>query len=129
MRDQTIRPSTSTHKFAVFAVVAPSVAEPVWKRSEARRSPSQQTLRGLDWLNFFLADVQTGVGPFLAIFLAGYGWNEQRVGIILTAGGIAGSIVHQFGFNAGFLFLAAVAAIAFGILYRFVPETHREVSP
>jgi hypothetical protein len=40
---------------------------------------SVASLRGLDWLNFFLADVQTGVGPFLAIYLAGYGWNEERV--------------------------------------------------
>jgi hypothetical protein len=40
---------------------------------ESKRSPSRQTLLGLDWLNFFLADVQTGVGPFLAIFLAGMG--------------------------------------------------------
>ena len=52
--------------------------------------PSAQTLRGLDWLNFLLADVQSGVGPFLAIYLAGYGWNEQRVGLALTIGGIAG---------------------------------------
>jgi MFS family permease len=51
-------------------------------------------LRGLDWLNFFLADVQTGVGPFLAIYLAGYGWNEQRVGIALTVGGIAGILTQ-----------------------------------
>ena len=52
--------------------------------------PSARSLRGLDWLNFLLADVQTGVGPFLAIYLAGYGWNEQRVGLALTIGGIAG---------------------------------------
>lgn len=52
--------------------------------------PSAQTLRGVDWLNFLLADVQTGVGPFLAIYLAAYGWNEQRVGLALTLGGIAG---------------------------------------
>jgi predicted MFS family arabinose efflux permease len=51
-------------------------------------------LRGLDWLNFFLADVQTGVGPFLAIYLASYGWNEQRVGIALTVGGIAGILLQ-----------------------------------
>lgn len=51
-------------------------------------------LRGLDWSNFFLADVQTGVGPFLAIYLAGYGWNEQRVGIALTVGGIAGILTQ-----------------------------------
>src|ERR1700734_4153856 len=54
-----------------------------------KRSPSAGTLWGLDWLNFFLADVQTGVGPFLAIYLAGYGWNEERVGLGLTVGGIA----------------------------------------
>ena len=35
----------------------------------AKTSPSPGTLRGLDWLNFLLADVQTGVGPFLAIAL------------------------------------------------------------
>jgi predicted MFS family arabinose efflux permease len=36
---------------------------------------------------------------------------------------IAGAIVHHFGSSAGFLFLAAVAAIAFCILYFFMPET------
>src|ERR1035438_2852791 len=62
--------------------------------TEAKASPSRRTLRGLDWLNFFLADVQTGVGPFLAIYLAGYGWNEQRVGLALTVGGIAGILTQ-----------------------------------
>jgi hypothetical protein len=59
--------------------------------SEANDVPPAHrgTLRGLDWLNFFLADVQTGVGPFLAIYLAAYGWNEERVGLALTAGGVA----------------------------------------
>ncbi len=47
----------------------------------SRSSASKQSLRGLDWLNFFLADVQSGVGPFLAIYLAGSGWNEQTIGI------------------------------------------------
>ncbi len=60
-----------------------------------RRSPaSKQSLRGLDWLNFFLADVQTGVGPFLAIYLAAVGWNEQTVGVILTGGAIAGILAQ-----------------------------------
>jgi hypothetical protein len=44
-------------------------------KEEDIKTPSSRTLRGLDWLNSFLADVQTGVGPFLAIYLAGYGWN------------------------------------------------------
>jgi MFS family permease len=57
-------------------------------------SPSRQSLTGLDWLNFYLADVQTGVGPFLAIYLAGYKWNEQQVGLALTVGGIAGILAQ-----------------------------------
>jgi predicted MFS family arabinose efflux permease len=61
---------------------------------ETKCSPSRGTLRGLDWLNFLLADVQTGVGPFLAIYLAGYRWNEQSVGLALTIGGIAGILTQ-----------------------------------
>jgi predicted MFS family arabinose efflux permease len=59
-----------------------------------KKSAAKPTLRGLDWLNFFLADVQTGVGPFLAIYLAKYGWNEQLVGAALAAGGIAGIVAQ-----------------------------------
>jgi predicted MFS family arabinose efflux permease len=58
--------------------------------TSAPKNPSAQTRRGLDWLNFFLGDVQTGVGPFLAIYLAGFDWNQQQVGTVLTLGGIAG---------------------------------------
>jgi len=58
------------------------------------KTPSVRTLFGLDWLNFFLANVQTGIGPFLAIFLAANAWNEQRVGIALTVGGIAGILTQ-----------------------------------
>jgi MFS family permease len=55
---------------------------------------SRRSLHGIDWLNFFLADVQSGVGPFLAIYLAASGWNEQMVGIALTGGGIAGILAQ-----------------------------------
>lgn len=53
-------------------------------------SPSAKTLRGLDWLNLFLADVQTGVGPFFAIYLASLNWNAQNIGLALTVAGVAG---------------------------------------
>ena len=83
--------------------LAESASEPVVPANRAAadatqqsqtRAPSTRTLRGLDWLNFFLADVQTGVGPFLAIYLAGYQWDEQRVGLALTVGGIAGILTQ-----------------------------------
>lgn len=44
-------------------------------------------LRALEWLNFFLTDVQTSLGPFLAAHLAASGWNPARVGFALTFGG------------------------------------------
>ncbi len=70
------------------------VHEAKTKPAEIKLSPSPGTLRGLDWLNFLLADVQTGVGPFLAIYLASYRWNEERVGLALTIGGIAGILTQ-----------------------------------
>ena len=45
-------------------------------------------MRSLEWLNFFLADVQAGLGPFLAAYLASSGWNPGRVGYVLTFGGL-----------------------------------------
>lgn len=40
-------------------------------------------------MNFFLADVQTGVGPFVAIILASRGWDAKAIGLALTIGGLA----------------------------------------
>jgi MFS family permease len=51
---------------------------------------SAQSRRGLDWMNFFIADVQTGFGTFVAFYLAEQGWSQERVGIALAIGGFAG---------------------------------------
>src|SRR5437773_2476386 len=57
--------------------------------------PSPQSLRALDWLNFFLADVRTGVCPFLAVYLASVlHWNPARIGVAMAAMSI-GSILAQ----------------------------------
>src|SRR6202789_2587488 len=45
-------------------------------------------LPSVEGLNFFLADVQTGLGPFLAAYLAAGGWAPDRVGYALTFGGL-----------------------------------------
>ena len=72
-----------------------------------------------------IADLTQGTGRF-----------NLTLGAISTAVGIgaslsqviAGSIVHHFSSNAGFLFLGAVASAAFGILYFFMPETRDQRS-
>jgi MFS family permease len=43
-------------------------------------------------MNFFLADVQTGFGAFVAFYLAEQGWPKSQVGLALAAGTIAGVI-------------------------------------
>jgi MFS family permease len=57
--------------------------------------PNTRSQSALDWLNFFLADVQTGVGPFLAIYLtATRHWNPAQVGTAMAVQGIA-TVVAQ----------------------------------
>ncbi|MBV1696914.1 MAG: MFS transporter [Hyphomicrobiales bacterium] len=41
-------------------------------------------------MNFFIADVQTGFGTFVAFYLAQLGWSQGHIGVALAAGGIAG---------------------------------------
>jgi MFS family permease len=53
---------------------------------------SPQSRYGLDWMNFFLADVQTGFGTFVAFYLAHLGWSERSVGFALTLGGLSGVV-------------------------------------
>jgi MFS family permease len=52
--------------------------------------PSPQSQRGLDWFIFFLADVQTGFGPFIAVYLTTQKWTQVEIGFILSLGGIVG---------------------------------------
>ena len=63
------------------------------------RQPSKRAARGLDALNFFLADVRDGLGPYLAIYLIAVrgpsqGWNEATAGLVMTIAGIAGLIAQ-----------------------------------
>ena len=41
-------------------------------------------------LNFFVADLQAGIGPFIGIVLLQYGWNKGLIGSVMTIGGICG---------------------------------------
>ncbi|TWR30944.1 MFS transporter [Mucilaginibacter pallidiroseus] len=51
------------------------------------------TIRALESLNFFMADLQAGVGPFLGIFLLAHGWKSGLIGSVMTIGGVAGMIM------------------------------------
>jgi MFS family permease len=53
-------------------------------------SPSSASLRGLDGINFFLAGMQSGFGPFVAVLLADERWTRENIGYVLSAGALAG---------------------------------------
>ncbi len=51
---------------------------------------NRRSLACLDLVNFFQADTQTGVGPFLAVYLlATRHWDPGKIGIAMFAQGIA----------------------------------------
>src|SRR6202165_3819164 len=65
------------------------VPEPVTGQTA---TPSRQSLRGLDWFIFFLADVQPGFGPFIAVYLTTQKWTQVEIGLVLSIGGVVGLI-------------------------------------
>ena len=57
-------------------------------------APSPRSLRGLDWFVFFVADVQTGFGPFVSVFLTTQKWTQVDIGLVLSAAGVV-SLIGQ----------------------------------
>jgi MFS family permease len=61
-----------------------------------KRSSSHASSKGI-WsllsLNFFMADMQAGIGPFLGVFLLAHGWQSGLIGTVMTVGGVAGMLM------------------------------------
>jgi MFS family permease len=54
--------------------------------------PATVSLRGLDWVNFFLAGALAGFGPYVAVYLADQKWTQERIGFVLSASALAGML-------------------------------------
>ncbi len=93
----------------------------------ANDSRKLHSLHALEASNFFLADVQTGLGPFLAAYLAGAGWDPGHIGVVLTAGGAitvllqtpAGAIVDRVHSKRLVLVVGVLVLAAGAILLSF----------
>jgi hypothetical protein len=56
-----------------------------------RLRPQNLRAPSLDWLNFLIADVRGGLGPYVVVFLiAEQGWNPTMAGVVGTVGGWLG---------------------------------------
>src|ERR1700751_2628667 len=106
-----------------------------WYRSTRRElhaPASPRSRRGLDWTNFFIADIQTGFGTFVAFYLADLGWSEASVGLALATGGLAGvvgqipggaltdAVPWKRGLIAAGILMICAAALIFALAPTFV---------
>jgi len=66
---------------------------------DKKHPASDRSQRGLDWFAFFLADIQTGWGPFVAAYLTSANWTQLDIGLILTIGTL-GAMVLQIPIGA-----------------------------
>jgi MFS family permease len=86
-------------------------------------------LRGLDWFVFFVADVQTGFGPFVSVFLTTQKWTQVDIGLVLSISGFVslfgqmpGGALVDAARSERFVAGVAVTAICFSALaYAALP--------
>ncbi|MEH2316813.1 MFS transporter [Nostoc sp.] len=96
---------------------------------QKQRKPSKKSLRSLDYLNVFLADMRDGVGPYLSIYLkASENWNPAQIGMAMSVSTIvtvivqtpAGALVDRLRQKRMLIVLASVfvsiGCIAIGLL-------------
>lgn len=80
--------------------------------------------RGLDGFVCALADVQTGVGPFLAVYLAARGWDPAHIGLALGLAGVsdivlqvpAGAIIDRTRARRAWLSVSILAILVASLL-------------
>ncbi len=90
-----------------------------------------RTARALDALNFFLADVRDGLGPYLAVYLlAVHHWDQAETGLVLSVAGFAGliaqapagALVDRLRAKRGLLALAAITVTAVCLAIPLFPS-------
>ena len=94
-------------------------------------TPHHRSLWALDWLNVLVADVKTGLGPYLAVYLqASRHWAPVSIGLAMSAMGFA-SVVAQIPTGAltdhlrhkRWMIVAAAAVVATGCLWMVMRPT------
>jgi hypothetical protein len=88
-----------------------------------------RSLHGLDWLNFFVANIQTGFGPFIAVYLTENRWTTAEIGYALSIGTIcslvsqvpAGALVDAMRDKRWAVWFGSVAISGTALLYALSP--------
>ena len=92
--------------------------------------PRDRSAAGLDWLNFFVSNVQTGFGPFIASYLASQAWTQGQIGLALSIGTLttmmvqvpAGAVVDAVRDKRRMAVLAVAAIAVAALILAGLPE-------
>src|SRR6185437_4425326 len=98
-------------------------------RPRRRRDAAARAERGLDFLNLFVANIQTGFGPFISVYLTTQGWTQTAIGMALSLGTIAamasqipaGALVDTIRNKAAVALFSIIAFSASALLFAIRP--------
>jgi MFS family permease len=85
----------------------------------------------LDWLNFFLADVKDGLGPFLAIYLlSSRHWDPGEIGVVMMIAGVAtvaaraplGALIDWTRWKRALIVIAAITVAVGAVAMSLFPN-------
>ncbi|MDA8095216.1 MAG: MFS transporter [Betaproteobacteria bacterium] len=88
------------------------------KGTESELESQRLAQRGLDALNLFVANIQTGFGPFIAIYLATRHWTQAAIGFALSVGTMT-SMVSQIPAGALVDLAPSKSSVGFASLLAF----------
>src|SRR3569832_50578 len=76
-------------------LVSPACTGPFCRQSLIVSMTSRPPSRSwpLYAVNFFMADMQSGIGPFVGVFLQERGWATGLIGTAMTIGNVAGMLI------------------------------------
>lgn len=109
---------------------------PLDRRDTDDRSPGVGTpqvvtaaSRGLDGLNLCVANIQTGFGPFIAVFLTSQGWTQTAIGFALSIGTVtamasqvpAGALVDAIQRKSAVALVSLLAFAASALMFALRP--------
>jgi len=100
--------------------------------AKSRPEPDEAALagHGLDGLNLFVANIQTGFGPFISVYLTTQGWTQIGIGTALSLGTVvamasqlpAGALVDAVSSKAAVALFSILAFSASALLFALWPS-------
>jgi MFS family permease len=83
----------------------------------------------LNALNFFMADVRDGLGPFLGVYLQSESWSPAEIGLVMTIGALVGMaatvplgvLVDRTRAKRAMIVVSAIATVLASIIIVFAP--------